>query len=84
MLVIDNDGPMISTEAISGFLQPLQSNKTKGLGLGLPIVCSIVEAHRGHLNLEPRASGGLQATLSIPLFIGKEVNNHAQTDDPNH
>ena len=38
-----------------------------GVGLGLAIVTSIAGAHGGGLDLEPRAGGGLIATLALPL-----------------
>lgn len=54
--VIDN-GPGISAEVAATLFQPLASTKLEGLGLGLAISRTIVEAHRGRLVLEPSARG---------------------------
>jgi two-component system sensor histidine kinase VanS len=37
-----------------------------GVGLGLAIVSSIVEAHDGTLALDPRPEGGLRVTVRVP------------------
>jgi signal transduction histidine kinase len=37
-----------------------------GVGLGLPIVKSITQAHDGTLTLTPRAAGGLRVTVQLP------------------
>jgi signal transduction histidine kinase len=37
-----------------------------GLGLGLPVVRAIADAHGGALFLETRPGGGLTARLSFP------------------
>jgi two-component system sensor histidine kinase VanS len=37
-----------------------------GVGLGLPIVKSIAEAHDGMLTLTPRPAGGLRVTVQLP------------------
>ena len=43
-----------------------RSRETGGVGLGLAIAQSIVQAHRGELMLTNRPSGGLRAKLSLP------------------
>ena len=42
------------------------SDDHAGAGLGLAIVHNIVLAHRGTLSMEPRAAGGMVATVHIP------------------
>jgi signal transduction histidine kinase len=39
----------------------------EGVGLGLPVAKSIVEAHGGTLTLEDRDGGGLVAVVMLPL-----------------
>lgn len=42
-----------------------------GSGLGLSIVCAIVERHRGSLRLARREGGGLCAELELPVAAGE-------------
>ncbi|MCX5480671.1 ATP-binding protein [Kaistia geumhonensis] len=47
-------------------LEPSRSTETGGIGLGLAIARSIVQAHGGTLMLENRPQGGLVATIRLP------------------
>ena len=49
---------------------PFFTTKPKGLGMGLAISRSIVEAHRGRLWMTPRADGisGTAVRFSLPLL----------------
>lgn len=47
-------------------LEPSRNTETGGLGLGLAIARSIVQAHGGTLTLENRPEGGLVATIRLP------------------
>jgi two-component system sensor histidine kinase HydH len=46
---------------------PFFSTKKEGSGMGLPIVKKVVEAHRGRLEIENNAKGGVTFTVMIPL-----------------
>jgi signal transduction histidine kinase len=48
-------------------LETSRSRETGGVGLGLSIARTIVQAHGGDLRLANRPGGGLAATLSLPL-----------------
>jgi two-component system, LuxR family, sensor kinase FixL len=63
--VVDS-GPGFSREYIeSGFL-PLSSSKAEGLGVGLPLCRSIVEAHGGRLWLDA-GSPGASVRFTLPI-----------------
>ncbi len=70
---IDDDGPGIPQKEISRVLEPFyrlddsRSRETGGAGLGLAIVQSIVQSHGGTLVLSNRPTGGLRATITLPL-----------------
>ena len=69
---VDDHGPGIPAENLEDVLRPFtrledsRSRDTGGLGLGLSIVQSAIEAHGGTLDLSNRDEGGLRATLTLP------------------
>lgn len=68
--VVDN-GPGIPEELRDRLFQPFSGNKPGGMGLGLSICRSIVEAHGGRLAYEPNPRGGAVFTFSLPIIPGR-------------
>jgi two-component system sensor kinase FixL len=68
---VADTGHGVPDNFINQLFQPFISTKAKGMGLGLSICRTIVEAHGGHLSVEPDMSGGtiFKFTLS---HISKE------------
>jgi two-component system sensor kinase FixL len=64
--VLDS-GPGIDEETAQRLFEPLMTSKLEGLGLGLAICTSIVEAHGGKLWLHSRAPGATEFRFTIPL-----------------
>lgn len=70
-VIVEDDGPGIPPERIRDVLTPFvrldeaRARNTKGMGLGLAIVASAVEAEGGTLTLANRAEGGLTATIAL-------------------
>jgi two-component system sensor kinase FixL len=56
-IVVTDNGPGISAEICNSVFDPFVTTKAKGMGLGLAISRSIVEAHGGKLWYERRAPG---------------------------
>ena len=71
-IIIDDEGPGIPEQELSRVFDPFyrleesRSRETGGVGLGLAIAQSIVQAQRGELVLSNRATGGLRAQISLP------------------
>lgn len=71
-ITIDDTGPGIPEDQLARVFQPFyrlddsRSRDTGGIGLGLAIATSIVEAHGGELRLVNRTAGGLRATIMLP------------------
>ncbi len=73
IIAIDDDGPGIPEDKLTTVFGPFKrldearSNRTGGLGLGLPIARTIIRRHGGELQLENRLGAGLRATVTLPL-----------------
>ena len=70
---VDDEGPGIPAADMERVFEPFarldesRSKETGGYGLGLSIARLIARGHGGDVTLENRASGGLRATLTLPL-----------------
>lgn len=71
-ITIDDEGPGIPEEELARVFQPFyrvegsRSRETGGIGLGLAIALSVVQANGGQLVLANLASGGLRASIIFP------------------
>lgn len=63
--VIDN-GPGIPDDFAAELFNPFQSSKQEGMGLGLSLCRTMVEAHGGHLTLEKHDSTGCDFLIRLP------------------
>lgn len=73
VLQVENTGQPLPPDLVPTLTEPFQrgtervrTNEHVGVGLGLAIVRSIVQAHDGTLTLTPRFAGGLLVTVRIP------------------
>jgi signal transduction histidine kinase len=64
--VIDT-GPGIEPDVAPRMFQPFFTTKASGTGLGLAVVKSIVDAHRGELSVESHPGAGTTFTVRLPL-----------------
>lgn len=58
-VTVSDTGPGIDNDAAARLFQPLASRKAHGLGVGLRISRSLIEANGGRLWVEPRVPGGM-------------------------
>jgi two-component system sensor histidine kinase HydH len=61
-----DSGEGIEPENLKKILNPFFTTKEKGSGLGLPIVKSIVESHRGTLRIDSTLGEGTAVTITLP------------------
>lgn len=64
--VIDS-GCGLPESSDAGYFEPFTTTKTKGMGVGLSISRSIVEAHYGRIWATPNAGGGAVFSFTLPL-----------------
>lgn len=72
-LMVSDNGSGIQEQVLARIFEPYMTTKSKGTGLGLPIVKKIVEEHGGRIAIENKASGGTQVIVSLPLALETEV-----------
>jgi signal transduction histidine kinase len=71
-ITIDDDGPGIPEDELAHVFQPFyriegsRGRETGGIGLGLAIALSVIQAHGGQLTLVNRPEGGLRASVMLP------------------
>lgn len=72
VVTIDDDGPGIPEDQLAAVLEPFvrlehsRNRETGGVGLGLTIAKSNIEAHGGNLVLANRQEGGLRVSVTLP------------------
>jgi PAS domain S-box-containing protein len=74
IVTIDDDGPGIPQEHLDRLFQSFFTTKENGMGIGLPICRTIVEAHGGQIRVENRAGGGARVTVSLPVDAASHTN----------
>jgi two-component system sensor histidine kinase VanS len=72
VLTVENTGEQLTPELVFTLVEPFQRGTRirtghAGVGLGLAIVNSIVQAHHGALALTPRPAGGLRVAVELPV-----------------
>ncbi|MBW8294478.1 MAG: PAS domain S-box protein [Sphingopyxis sp.] len=73
---VSDTGHGLSDEMAGQLFQPFVSSKAQGMGLGLSICRTIVEAHGGKLSVAPNPDGG-----TIFRFTLTRVSRESQNDD---
>ena len=63
---VADSGPGVSEEVVAGLFQPFVTTKDTGMGVGLSISRTIVEAHGGRMWFEPNEGGGVVFRFSLP------------------
>ncbi|MFA7073849.1 MAG: ATP-binding protein [Endomicrobiaceae bacterium] len=67
ILIIEDNACGMDTETQSHLFEPLFTTKLKGIGLGLPIVKEIIEAHLGKISVKSKKNIGTTFTIELPL-----------------
>ena len=65
-LIITDNGPGITTEAMPKLFRPFFTTKSNGTGLGLAVVQKINLQHGGHVEAQNRAEGGAAFIVTLP------------------
>jgi two-component system sensor kinase FixL len=66
-IAVDDDGLGMSADALARVFEPFFTTKATGMGMGLAISRTIVEAHGGRLWAENRSEGGATFRFVLPI-----------------
>ena len=66
-LTVCDTGPGMAPPIAERVFDPFFSTKPSGLGMGLSISRSIVEAHQGRLTMAPNNDGGMTFRVVLPI-----------------
>jgi FixJ family two-component response regulator len=78
-------GPGIAPEHLQSVFEPFWTTRKEGLGLGLPICRSIVEAHGGAIRVERNAERGVTFHFELPAGdVGEDTQPAAAAPETIH
>jgi signal transduction histidine kinase len=69
IISISDSGPGIPPEKLADIFDPFFTTKKQGMGIGLSIARTIVQAHKGKIWAENLPEGGAVFRLSMPLIL---------------
>lgn len=69
-LSVSDCGPGINSDDLDAVFAPFHSTKSTGLGLGLWLSRTLIEANGGHLWAENRPAGGARFSFTLPVTDG--------------
>jgi two-component system sensor kinase FixL len=72
---VADTGTGIAPDIAAQLFQPFVSSKPQGMGVGLSISRTIVEAHGGTIAPRPHPGGGTVFTLTLPAVVEEEVGD---------
>ncbi len=74
---VADTGSGIAPELMSQLFQPFVTNKRHGMGVGLSICRTIVEAHGGQITVEPNPGGGTIFRFTLRAARGEDFSDAA-------
>ena len=66
---VTDNGPGLQGRRIEALCAPFYSTKVEGMGMGLAICRSILEAHHGALDAHEAPGGGACCSLTLPVAV---------------
>jgi len=71
-VTVEDSGPGIALKDLGHIFEPLYTTKNEGLGMGLAIVRTIVNAHGGAVGAENNPQGGASFRFTLPVASERE------------
>jgi two-component system sensor histidine kinase FlrB len=76
---VKDNGPGIKSVDIEKIFEPFYTSSSKGTGLGLAVVKSVVEAHQGEVNYLSQRGEGAHFCIKLPLLGQIEASSISKT-----
>ena len=73
IIAVADTGSGIPADILSNLFQPFVTSKAQGMGVGLSISRTIIEAHGGHISAEPNSGGGTVFRFTLRAITAKEL-----------
>ncbi len=67
-IMVQDEGPGISTENMPRIFDPFFTTKAAGTGLGLSICYEIIKAHQGEIEIESQPGSGTRVRVLLPAL----------------
>ncbi|HEY9067647.1 MAG TPA: PAS domain S-box protein [Burkholderiaceae bacterium] len=80
-LDVSDNGPGLQGRRIETLCAPFYSTKADGMGMGLAICRSILEAHQGVLDASEAPGGGACFSISLPVRLASDTNPKEEEAD---
>ena len=74
-VVVEDSGPGLAPEIRSQLFQPFMTTKATGMGVGLSISRSIIEAHGGRIWVEDNPGGGALFRFTVPTASKEDIDD---------
>ncbi len=71
-VAVQDHGPGFSPEVLRRMYDPFFSTKPDGLGMGLSISRSIIDAHGGRIRAFNNPSGGAIVSFTLPIYVSDQ------------
>jgi len=66
-IAVSDSGPGVPADRLTHIFDPFFTTKPNGMGVGLPISRTIIEAHNGRLWAENQNGGGASFRFTLPI-----------------
>ena len=82
LISVEDNGPGVSPDAMPTLFEPFVTTKDDGMGVGLSISRTIINAHGGRIWAENKPDGGARFSFTLPL-AGRAKADRKIVNGPN-